>query len=232
MKLSVIMPVYNESATLREAVRRVLDAPLDDVELELVAVDDGSSDGSAALLDELAADEPRIRVVRHGDNRGKGAAVRTGFDAAAGDVLLIQDADLEYDPADYAKLLGPIRDGRADVVLSSRFLGDVHRVLYFWHYVGNRALTVLSNVMTGLNLTDMESCYKVFRREVVEGLGPLRSRRFGIEPELVQKVARGRWRVYEVGVSYSGRTYAEGKKITWRDGLSAIGHILRFRIGG
>lgn len=228
MKLSVVMPVYNEEATVEEAVRRVLAAGIAD-EIELLALDDGSTDGTATVLERLAADEPRLVVIRRPRNEGKGAAVAEGFRRATGDVVLIQDADLEYDPADYPRLLAPIRDGRADVVFGSRFIGDVHRVLYFWHAVGNRTLTLLSNVMTGLNLTDMEAGYKVFRREVLQGL-TLKSKRFGIEPELVQKVARTRWRVYEVAISYSGRTYDEGKKITWRDGLAALWHIIRFRI--
>jgi glycosyltransferase involved in cell wall biosynthesis len=221
------MPVYNEQDRVEEAVRSVLAAPVDDP-IELLIVDDGSSDGTAAVLERLAASEPRIRVFRQEPNQGKGAAVARGFREASGDVVLIQDADLEYDPGDYPRLLEPIRDGRADVVLGSRFIGNVHRVLYFWHYVGNRTLTLLSNMMTDLNLTDMEAGYKVFRREVVDTLD-LKSRRFGIEPELVQKVARGKWRVFEVGISYRGRTYGEGKKITWRDGLAAVWHIIRFR---
>jgi len=222
------MPAFNEAATLETAVRRVLAAPLDD-EIELIAVDDASTDDSPALLDRLAAEDGRIRVLRQERNQGKGAALRTGFAAATGDVVLVQDADLEYDPADYPRLLAPIRSGRADVVIGSRFIGDVHRVLYFWHYVGNRLLTLLSNCMTGLNLTDIEAGYKVFRREVVQSIR-IRSSRFGVEPELVQKIARGKWRVYEVAITYDGRTYDEGKKITWRDGLAAVWHIVRFRI--
>lgn len=228
LRLSVVMPAYNEEATIEQAVRQVLTAPVDD-RVELIVVDDGSTDGTAAVLARLAAEDARVKVLTSDRNRGKGAALRMGFEAAGGDVVLVQDADLEYDPADYPRLLAPIRSGRADVVFGSRFIGDVHRVLYFWHYVGNRFLTILSNVMSGLNLTDMEAGYKVFRREVLQGLR-IRSRRFGVEPELVQKVARGKWRVYEVGISYNGRTYGEGKKITWRDGLAAIWHILRFRI--
>jgi glycosyltransferase involved in cell wall biosynthesis len=228
VKLSVVMPVYNEEASVEKAVRRVLAAPVEE-EIEVLLIDDGSTDRTADVLRTLAGGEPRLRVVRLDRNSGKGAAVRRGFAEATGDVVLIQDADLEYDPADYPRLLQPIRDGRADVVFGSRFIGDVHRVLYFWHYAGNRLLTLVSNIMTGLNLSDMEAGYKVFRREVVQKIR-LRSNRFGIEPELVQKVARGKWRVYEVAVSYSGRTYDEGKKITWRDGLAALWHIVRFRL--
>lgn len=222
------MPAYNEEATIEQAVRRVLAAPVED-KIELLVVDDGSKDRTVALVEAMAAGEPRIRLLQKERNEGKGSALRHGFEAATGDVVLVQDADLEYDPADYPRLLGPIRDGRADVVFGSRFIGEVHRVLYFRHYVGNRLLTLLSNVMTGLNLTDMEAGYKVFRREVAQSFR-IKSRRFGVEPELVQKVARGKWRVYEVAISYSGRTYAEGKKITWRDGLAALWHIVRFRI--
>jgi len=229
VKLSIIMPVYNEEPSLAAAVQRVLAAAPPGDELELLAVDDGSTDRSPDILARLAAADPRIRLIRHQQNAGKGAALRSAFAAADGDVLIIQDADLEYDPADYPRLLAPLRDGRADVVLSSRFLGDTHRVLYFWHFAGNKLLTLLSNMMTGLNLTDMESGYKLFRREVARKIA-IKSNRFGVEPELVQKVARGKWRVYEVAVSYSGRTYAEGKKISWRDGLAALWHILRFRL--
>ncbi len=228
MKVSVVMPVYNEAATVREAVRRVLAAPIQDT-IELVAVDDASTDGSAAILAELAAEEPRVRVLRHEKNAGKGAALRTGFAAATGEVVLVQDADLEYDPADYPRLLAPLRDGRADVVIGSRFIGETHRVIYFWHYVANRFLTLVSCMLSGLNLTDMEAGYKAFRREVLQKIR-IRSNRFGVEPELIQKVARGQWRVYEVAIAYYGRTYAEGKKITWRDGLAALWHIIRYRI--
>lgn len=229
MLLSIVMPVYNEKDTLFEIIRRVLAAPVA-LERELVLVDDCSRDGTLALYPRLETEFPgaRIRLVKHTVNQGKGAALRTGFTEARGDIVLVQDADLEYDPQDYPKLLKPILDGRADVVYGSRFVGgDEHRVLYFWHYVGNRFLTLLSNMFTNLNLTDMETCYKVFRAEVLRPMR-LRSNRFGIEPEITAKIARGRWRVYEVGISYSGRSYEEGKKITWKDGLQALLCIVRF----
>lgn len=229
MRLSIVIPVYNERRTLLEIIRRVLASPVS-LEREIVLVDDCSKDGTPELYPQLGEHFPgaNIRVIRHEVNRGKGAAVRTGFQNVTGDIVIIQDADLEYDPGDYPKLLKPILDGRADVVFGSRFVGgDEHRVLYFWHYVGNRFLTTLSNVFTNLNLTDMETCYKVFRAEVLRKLA-LKSDRFGIEPEITAKVARGNWRIYEVGISYSGRSYAEGKKITWRDGVKAIVCILRY----
>ncbi len=229
MLLSVVMPVYNERQTLFEIIRRVLAAPVG-IERELVLVDDASKDGTRDLYPRLQAEFPgaNIRVFLQTVNQGKGAALRRGFVEARGDIVLVQDADLEYSPQDYPKLLRPILDGRADVVYGSRFVGgDEHRVLYFWHYVGNRLLTLLSNMCTNLNLTDMETCYKVFRAEVLRNIR-LRSNRFGIEPEVTAKVARGRWRVYEVGISYSGRSYEEGKKITWKDGLQAVFCILRY----
>jgi glycosyltransferase involved in cell wall biosynthesis len=231
MLLSIVMPVYNEKDTLFEIIRRVLEAPVG-LEKEIVLVDDCSKDGTRELYPQLPAKFPgaSIRLVQHEVNRGKGAAVRTGFAAARGDVVLIQDSDLEYDPGDYPKLLKPILDGRADVVYGSRFVGgDEHRVLYFWHYLGNKFLTLLSNTFTNLNLTDMETCYKVFRAEVLRNIR-LRSDRFGIEPEMTAKVARGRWRIYEVGISYSGRSYEEGKKITWKDGLKALYCIVRYAL--
>jgi glycosyltransferase involved in cell wall biosynthesis len=198
------------------------------VALEIVVVDDGSKDGTRDLLREIAAEaSPEILLIEQPVNRGKGAAIRTGFAAATGDVLLIQDADLEYDPRDYPVLLQPILDDEADVVFGSRFLGGPHRVLFYWHSVGNKFLTMLSNMMTDLNLSDMETCYKVFRREVLDGV-VLRSNRFGIEPELTAKVAKRGARVFEVPISYRGRTYAEGKKIGWKDGFSAIWSILRY----
>ncbi len=231
MLLSIVIPVYNERQTLLEIVRRVLDSPVG-MDREVVLVDDFSTDGTRELYPTLAQSFPqaRIRLFQHEVNQGKGAALRTGFSQAQGDIVLVQDADLEYDPRDYPKLLKPILDGRADVVYGSRFVGgDEHRVLYFWHSVGNKFLTMMSNMFTNLNLTDMETCYKVFRREVLAGIR-IKSDRFGVEPEVTAKVARGGWRVYEVGISYSGRAYEEGKKITWRDGVKAIFCIVRFSL--
>ncbi len=225
-KLSVVMPVYNERAWLAEVLRRVRAVP---IPKEIIIVDDCSTDGTRELLRSMEGDED-LRILYQPVNRGKGAAVRAGLPHATGDLVLIQDADLEYDPAEYPRLIQPIVDGRADVVYGSRFIGDQHRVLYFWHRVGNAVLTALSNVFTNLNLTDMETCYKVFRREVVQGL-TLKSNRFGIEPELTAKVARHRnpkWRVYEVPISYAGRTYEEGKKIGLKDVFTALYCIVRY----
>ncbi|MFW6084195.1 MAG: glycosyltransferase family 2 protein [Gemmatimonadota bacterium] len=219
------MPVYNEVGTLEEIVRRVAATTL---KAELVAVDDGSDDGSRALLERLRDEGLVDRLVVHERNRGKGAALATGFAEATGDFVIVQDADLEYDPAEYRKLLEPILDDRADVVYGSRFFGgEPHRVLYFWHYLGNRFLTLFSNMVTNLNLSDMETCYKCFRREVLHDL-VIEEKGFGVEPELTAKVALGGWRVYEVGVSYSGRTYAEGKKIGWKDGVRALYCIIKY----
>ncbi|MEM1202484.1 MAG: glycosyltransferase family 2 protein [Acidobacteriota bacterium] len=229
--LSVVIPAYNERATAASLIRKVADAPLPDgVDLEIVVVDDGSSDGTRELLRELEKEaDPPFRLVEHDQNRGKGAALRTGFDHATGDLVLVQDADLEYDPADYPVLLGPILADQADVVYGSRFLGGPHRVLFFWHYLGNKALTTMSNMFTDLNLSDMETCYKVFRIEILRNM-KLTSNRFGIEPELTAKVAKARARIYEVPISYHGRTYAEGKKIGWKDGVAAIWAILRYNL--
>ncbi len=230
MKLSIVIPVYNEFATLQELVSRVIGVEVG-MDREIILVDDGSSDGTRDLYPKIAAQWPRERmtVKLQERNRGKGAALRTGFALTTGDIVIIQDADLEYDPADYPRLLKPILDGKADVVYGSRFVGgDAHRVLLFWHMVGNKLLTLLSNMLTNLNLTDMETCYKVFRGDVIRGM-TLVSDGFNIEPELTARVARGGWRVYEVGISYAGRDYAEGKKITWRDGVRALWAIIRFR---
>ncbi|MHB8094406.1 MAG: glycosyltransferase family 2 protein [Candidatus Aminicenantales bacterium] len=225
MKLSIVIPVFNEADTILELVRRVREVPLD-VEKEIIIVDDCSTDGTRGLLEGLGKEG--IKVVLHPKNMGKGSALRTGFAAAEGDIILVQDADLEYDPAEYPVLLGPILDGRADVVYGSRFLGGPHRVLFFWHFVGNRFLTMLSNLFSNLNLTDMETCYKVFRRDILRKI-ELKSKRFGFEPEVTIKLAKLKCRIYEVPISYSGRDYAQGKKIGWKDGVAALFHIIRFR---
>jgi len=223
LKVSIIIPVYNEVDTLQTLVDRVRAVP---IEKEIIVVDDGSSDGSAELARSL---ESKIdRFLAHERNRGKGAAIRTGLAQASGDVVLIQDADLEYDPGEYPRLLEPIESGEADVVYGSRFVGgEAHRVLYFWHWLGNRGLTLLSNAVTNLNLTDMEVCYKAFRRDILERI-QLVENGFGFEPEVTAKVARLRCRIYEVGISYRGRTYEEGKKISWRDGVRAVWCIFKY----
>lgn len=221
--LGVVVPAYNEVRTVRTVIDRVLASPW---VAEVIVVDDGSSDGTAEAL--AAVDHPAVRVFTHQRNQGKGAALRTGFAAATAEYVVVQDADLEYDPGEYGLLLEPFEAGVADVVYGSRFLsGRPHRVLLFWHSVGNRALTLLSNMTTDLNLTDMETCYKAFRREVIQSI-EIEESRFGFEPEITAKVARGRWRIYEVGVSYAGRTYDEGKKIGWRDGVRAVWCILKY----
>jgi glycosyltransferase involved in cell wall biosynthesis len=243
MTLSVIIPAYNERASIEELLRRVGDSNLADF---MIVIDDASTDGTRQFLEELqhrrangekcleiADGRGQLRLDKmvflfQSENQGKGAALRRGFSEATGDILLVQDADLEYDPKEYPKLLEPILDGRADVVYGSRFLGGPQRVHLFWHYVGNKLLTLFSNMVTNLNLTDMETCYKVFRREVIQGVR-LHSNRFGFEPEITAKIAKGKWRVYEVPISYSGRSYDEGKKITWRDGFVALYSIARFR---
>jgi len=227
IKLSVVMPVYNERATLSVIIGRVLAVPMD---IELVCIDDGSQDGSREILVDLQSRHPQLRVLLQPKNMGKGAALRRGIKEASGDFVVIQDADLEYDPGEYPQLLEPLIQGKADVVYGSRFLGGgPHRVLYFWHSVGNWILTLLSNCLTNINLSDMETCYKVFRREVIQSI-PIEEDRFGFEPEITVKVARRKLRVYEVGISYSGRTYEEGKKIGWKDGVRAMYCLVKYSL--
>jgi glycosyltransferase involved in cell wall biosynthesis len=224
--LSVIVPAYNEAATVEAALRRVRAVAL---RLEIIAVNDASSDGTREILDALANQGLVDRVIHHEKNRGKGAAIRSGVAVATGDAVVVQDADLEYDPADLPALLLPLRSRQADAVFGSRFQGGPRRVLYFWHYVGNRFLTLLSNMFTNLNLTDLETCYKLVRTDLIKRL-PLSSNRFGFEVEITARLAQAHARIWEIPISYSGRTYAEGKKITWRDGVAALFHILRFNL--
>ena len=226
MDLSVIIPVYNEAETLDAIMGAVTAIPVDK---EIILVDDGSTDGSREKLQQFE-NQPGIRVLYHERNQGKGAAIRTGVAAAEKDLVIIQDADLEYDPREIPTLMQPILAGKADVVYGSRFMGgQPHRVLYFWHSVGNQMLTLLSNMFTDLNLTDMETCYKLFKREVIQGI-QIEENRFGMEPEITAKIAKGRWRIYEIGISYAGRTYDEGKKIGWRDGFRALWCILKYNL--
>jgi len=230
--ISIVVHCYNESKTLETIIARVLVADVSGLEREIIIVDDGSQDDSVNIAKALAERHPNIRVLEHKINQGKGAALRTGFRAASGEIILVQDADLEYSPSDYPRLLAPILDDRADVVYGSRFRsGSEMRVLLFWHNVGNSVLTLMSNMMTNLNLTDMETCYKVFRREVIQAI-TIQEDRFGFEVEITAKIARltNRPRIYEVGISYSGRTYSEGKKITWKDGIRAVWCIFRYNL--
>jgi glycosyltransferase involved in cell wall biosynthesis len=231
MKLSVLIPVYNERYLVAELIRRVLDAPLPrSMERELIVVDDGSTDGTRAILEDLAEKHPEIVYSPHAKNQGKAGAIRTAISVATGEFCIFQDADLEYDPRDYELILDPLLSGDADVVFGSRFLPrERRRVLYYWHSVGNHFLTLLSNLTTGLNLTDMETCYKAFRTDLLKTI-PIRSEGFGLEPEITAKVAKRRFRVYEVPINYNGRTYAEGKKITWRDGFHALWVLLKYRL--
>ena len=226
MKLSIIIPCYNEKSTICSLIEAVKESPITDK--EIIVVDDGSKDGTREVLGKLG--DPEIKVIYHQKNQGKGAALRTGFAAATGDICIVQDADLEYDPQELPIVIQPILDGKADVVFGSRFQsGRPHRVVYFWHRVGNGFLTLLSNVLTDLNLSDMETCYKAFRREVIQSI-KIQENRFGFEPEVTAKVAKMKLRIYEVGISYYGRTYEEGKKIGWKDGFRAIYCILKFNL--
>lgn len=232
LRLSVLMPVYNERATIEAIVEYVHGAPIAPIQIEIVAVDDCSTDGSREVVEQLQARGRIHKLHLQPENRGKGAAIRQALSMSTGDIVIVQDADLEYDPADWPVLLAPIIDGKADACFGSRFLGGPHRVLFFWHSVGNNMLTMFSNMLTNLNLTDMETCYKAMRGDVARGIAPsLRSDRFGFEPEITARLAKAQARIFEVPISYSGRTYAEGKKISWRDGVAAFWHILKYNLG-
>jgi len=226
LRVSILVPVYNERATVARAIARVRAAP---ILAEIICVDDCSSDGSRQILETLLASGEIDVLISHEKNRGKGAAIRSALEKATGDVVIIQDADLEYDPDDIPRLLGPVQDGKADAVFGSRFKGDVSRVLYYWHSVGNGMLTTLSNMLTNINVSDMETCYKLVRTDLMRSL-PLSSNRFGFEPEITARLAQSRARIFEVPISYSGRTYQEGKKIRWTDGVAAIWHVLKFNL--
>tara|TARA_Y100001968_G_scaffold333404_1_gene396045 strand:- start:2888 stop:3577 length:690 start_codon:yes stop_codon:yes gene_type:complete len=228
VKLSIVIPCYNEESTILQLVDAVRSSPID--KKEIIIVDDGSTDGTKRILEQL--DYPEISIIYHSSNQGKGAALRTGFKKATGDICIVQDADLEYDPKELPIVIQPILDDKADVVFGSRFQnGRPHRVVYFWHSVGNGFLTLLSNIVTDINLTDMETCYKAFRTEIIQSID-IKEKRFGFEPEITAKVARKKVRIYEVGITYHGRTYAEGKKIGWKDGVRAIYCILKYGVIG
>ncbi|MDP8248256.1 MAG: glycosyltransferase family 2 protein [Candidatus Tritonobacter lacicola] len=225
MKLSVIMPAYNEERTIEKILRKV-DAT--GIEKEIIVVDDASTDSTGEIISRLEGEIPGLKIVRHERNRGKGAAIRSALPHVEGDIVIIQDADLEYDPGEYSKIIAPIKSGDADVVYGSRFLGGPHRVLYYWHYVANKLITTIANALYNVNLNDLETCYKAFRTEVIKTL-EIRSNRFGFEPEVTAKVIKAKYRIYEVPISYYGRTYEEGKKITWKDGIAAIFFLVRYR---
>jgi len=230
-KLSIVVPVYNEAGTISQVIKKIQEVNLGELEKEVIIIDDCSSDGTREELSKYKS-VSNVKALYHDHNSGKGAALRTGFDAVTGDFVIVQDADLEYDPQDYLRMLKPLLDGKADVVYGSRFIGtEPHRALFFWHYCGNRFLTALSNIMTNLNLTDIETCYKAFRAGILKQI-KLKEGRFGFDPEFTAKISKRKLRIYEVGISYAGRTYAEGKKINWKDGLVVIWCILKYNLFG